>query len=96
LPCPIAEDEPTETHLTPGYTPNELARRLRVSPDRVRDWIRRGELKAINTASRGGRPRFVVLPDQLEAFIAGRKAATSPAAPKPKRQKRTGKVDYYP
>jgi excisionase family DNA binding protein len=96
LSFPIDDDGPADTPLSPGYTPNELARRLRVSPDRVRDWIRRGELRAINTAPRGGRPRFVILLDQLEAFIAGRQAVTSPACLKTKRNKRTEKVDYYP
>ena len=50
-----------------GWTPNELARLLRVSPDRICDWIKRGELSAINTATHPyGRPRFVILPHHLE------------------------------
>jgi excisionase family DNA binding protein len=34
-----------------GLTVREVARRYRVSPDKVRAWIRRGELAAVNTAS---------------------------------------------
>jgi hypothetical protein len=78
-----------------GYKPRELARLLRVSPDRVRAWIRRGELRACNTADvHCGRPRFVVLPDQLADFLRGRQTAPPPAPAK--RRKRTSKVDFYP
>jgi excisionase family DNA binding protein len=80
-----------------GYTPNELARLLRVSADRVRAWIRSGELAAINTAPhRCGRPRFIVLPDHLEAFKKRRAAATPEARPARRRRQRTGEVDYFP
>jgi excisionase family DNA binding protein len=78
-----------------GYTPNELARVLRVSPDRIRAWIAAGELGAIDTARhRCGRPRYVVLPHHLAAFEA-RRAAAPP--PKPaRRRKRVAEIDYYP
>jgi len=65
---------------TTGYTPNELGRLLRVSPDRIRRWIAAGELGAINTApSRLSKPRFIVLPHHLAEFERSRAAA----APKP-------------
>jgi hypothetical protein len=86
-------ESPTEPAR--GYTPNELARVLRVSPDRIRAWIVSGELPALNTASaRCGRPRYVVLPTQLDAFIRGRQAA----APKPavRRRRRPAAMDYFP
>lgn len=77
-----------------GWTPNELARLLRVSPDRVRGWIVRGELQALNTAAtRCGRPRYVVLPHHLAAFEQGRRA--SEPAP-PRRRRRRPAKDYYP
>ncbi len=80
-----------------GYTPNELAKLLRVSPDRVRAWIRSGEMAAINTSSvRCAKPRFVVLPGQLAAWQERHLAAT-PAKPAPRRRRqRKGLVDYYP
>jgi excisionase family DNA binding protein len=79
-----------------GMTVREVARHLRVSPDRVRAWIRSGAMGAINTSeTRCGRPRFVVLPHHLADFERGRAAATVP--PKPaRRRKRTSPVDYYP
>lgn len=82
--------------LAPGLTVADVAKRFRVSPDKVRTWIRRGDLPAINTADRRcARPRFVVTPESLAAFERRRQAAT-PNAPKPKRRKRTALVDYYP
>jgi excisionase family DNA binding protein len=81
------------TAVQPGLTPSEVAKVLRVSPNKVRTWIDRGELEAVNTAdARCGKRRFVVLPEQLAAFTRGRQAATPP---KPRRRKRPVK-DYLP
>jgi len=52
-------------------TPPEVAKRLRVSPDKILAWIRRGELKAVNV-SNGGRPRFRISPNDLGAFLTSR------------------------
>ena len=80
-----------------GYTPAELARLLRVSPDRVRAWIKSGELPALNVAThRCGRPRFVILPQHLAEFEKRRRAATPVAKPSPRKRRATGIVDYYP
>lgn len=80
-----------------GYTPAELAKLLRVSPDKVRSWIKRGELSAIDTSSRRcGRPRFVILPHHLAEFEQRRKAATPPARPAPRRRQQAGFIDFYP
>jgi excisionase family DNA binding protein len=76
-------------------TPNELARLLRVSPDKVRAWIARGELKAVNTATTFcGKPRYVVLPHHLAEFEEKRHAAPPPTPPR--RRQRMYEVDYYP
>jgi excisionase family DNA binding protein len=78
-----------------GITPREVARLLRVSPDRVRAWIRSGQLGAINTApARCGRPRFVVLPHHLEAFEQARRAGPPPKPPL--RRREMHQIDYYP
>lgn len=80
---------------TQGMTPREVAKLLRVSRDRVRAWIKSGELGAINTAvTRCGKPQFVVLPHHLAEFARSRAAATR--APAPRRKKRTAVVDYFP
>lgn len=86
----IAADAPAPR----GYTPNEFARLARVSADKVRAWIRSGELGAIDTATaRCGRPRFVILPEHATAFAHRRSAAQQ--KPRPRRKRRVVK-DYYP
>jgi hypothetical protein len=78
-----------------GYTTADIARRYRVGEDKVRAWIKTGELVAVNTsATICGKPRYVVTPDSLATFE--QKRATNPP-PKPKRkQRRTQAIDFYP
>jgi excisionase family DNA binding protein len=79
-----------------GLTPTELAQLMRVSADRIRTWIRNGDLKAVNTAKvRCGKPRFVVLPWQLEEFVRGR-AAAEPPTPFRKKRREPDIEDYFP
>lgn len=83
--------------LAPGLTVRDVARRFRVGEDKVRGWIRRGELNAINTADRRCyRPRFVVTADALAAFEIGRAAATPNVAKPQRRRKQTHIIDFYP
>lgn len=81
--------------IAPGLTVADVAKRYRVSPDKVRAWIGRGELAAINTAAAlCGRPRWVVTPDALAEF-EGRRVGGPPPKPARRRRKRE-MVDYYP
>jgi excisionase family DNA binding protein len=83
------------TNNLAGLTVREVAKRYRVSPDKVRDWIAHGELGAINTSSTlCGKPRFVILTDHLAAFEQRRAAGRPPKAPR--RRSRKDWVDYYP
>jgi excisionase family DNA binding protein len=86
---------PDTTAPPAGLTVRDVARRFRVGEDKVRRWISRGELRAINTAmALCGRPRWVIPADALVAF-EGRRAGGPP--PKPaRRRKRTAIVDFYP
>jgi hypothetical protein len=85
----------TADTLPRGYTPNELAKVLRVSPDRIRSWIKTGQLGAIDTATTlCRRPRYVILPHLLAEFER-RRAAGPPPKPQ-RRRRRTALVDYYP
>lgn len=80
-----------------GYTVADFARRYRVGTGKVRGWIDRGELRAINTAALAcGRPRWVIPVDSIEEFER-RRAAAPPPKPKPARRKRKppGWVSYY-
>ena len=78
-----------------GLTVRDLARRYRVGEDKIRGWIRCGEMRAVNTATAlCGRPRWVVSPDALAEFERRR---VSGPIPQPKRpRKKTGIVDYFP
>jgi transposase len=81
--------------LTAGFTTRDVARRHRVDEEKVRGWIRRGELKAINTAAtRSGKPRWVVTPEALAAFEQCRSGGPPPKPPR--RRRRVAAVDYYP
>jgi excisionase family DNA binding protein len=78
-----------------GLTVREVARRYRVGEDKVRSWIARGELKAVNTAAAlCGRPRWVVPVDSLAEFE--RRRAGGPPPKPPRRRGRSALVDFYP
>jgi len=80
--------------LESGFTVADLARRYRVSPDKIRAWIRVGELCAINTSTAlCGKPRFVVTADALVAFEQRRHAGSPPKA---KRRRKAQQIDFYP
>jgi hypothetical protein len=75
IPTADCRIDPTTTlgvasqHAPAGLTVADVARRYRVGGDKVRRWIRRGELAAINTAAvLCARPRWVITPDALTAF----------------------------
>ena len=77
-----------------GLTVRDVARRYRVGEDKVRGWINRGELRAINTATiMCGKPRWIVLSDDLAAFERHR---TGGPPPKPRRRRAAGLIDFYP
>lgn len=89
---------------TPDYTPNsrhgltvaEVARRYRVGEDKVRGWIKRGELRAVNTAAAiCARPRFVIPPEALAEFEQ-RHSAAAPQRPARRPRRRTLEIDFYP
>jgi len=88
----------SDTPLSPttGLTVRDVARRYRVGPDKVRSWIARGELTAINTgAVLCGRPRWVIPPDALAAFEQRRAGGPPPKAP-PRKRRRPEIIDFYP
>jgi hypothetical protein len=78
-----------------SLTVSEVAKRYRISRDKVRGFITRGELVAVNVAATlCGRPRFVITPEALARFEKRREAAFPP---KPQRRKKpTGLVDFFP
>jgi len=91
---PGAVVEAPSSVVAARLTVRDVARRYRVGPDKVRGWINRGLLRAINTADKlCRRPRWVVLPESLAEFERQR---TSGPPPEPlRRRRRRTMVDYY-
>ena len=69
-------------------TPPALAKLWGVSVDKIIAFIRRGELRAIDSSSDRGspRPRFLIDHKDIEAFELAR--AVAPPAPKTRRRRR--------
>jgi len=88
----------TDTTLpATGLTIREFARRHRMGPDRVRGMVQRGELGAVNTAARRcGKPRCIILPEHVAAWVAAHQATTATPKPAPRRRRQAGLTDYYP
>ena len=71
-------------------TPPQLAKRWGVSPDKVLTWIRNGELKAVNVATRrSSRPRYMIDVEAIKEFELVRSAATCPVARTTRRKVRS-------
>lgn len=86
---------PTETTPTAGFTVEDLARRWRVSPDKIRALIRKGELAAVNLAGTlAGRPQLRVMPEAVSEFEQRRSAGPPPKPPA--RRPRLKVHDFYP
>jgi transposase len=97
LPVPGSSSAHEGLHSFPaaGFTVREVARRYRVGEDKVRTWIARGELAAVNTAAAlCGRPRWVVCPEALRQFERRRNSAPPPKPVRSRRRRQ--EVDFYP
>lgn len=68
----------------------EVAKHLRVRPNKVLAWIRDGELRAYNVAARHGglRPKYRVNPEDLAAFSQRRAVVASPSPAQPAGRRR--------
>ncbi len=78
-----------------AISPNQLSKQLGIRPQKVLGWIARGELQAVNLADHtGGRPRWKILPEALEAFLAGRQSLPA-VAPARRRKRLVGIKEYY-
>jgi excisionase family DNA binding protein len=76
-------------------TPPQVAEQLGIDAAKVITWIRSGELPAANVATRvGGRPRWRIGPNDLEAFLERRRSPTPPA-PRPKRRRFDGITEFF-
>jgi hypothetical protein len=81
----------TTATLSKKLTPPELAKRYGIESVKVLAWIRSGELRAINIATRpDGRPRFLIDEEDVIAF-ENRRAANSQPKPEPPRHRQAGR-----
>lgn len=73
-------------------SPPQLAAEWGIDPEKIITWIRNGELRATNVATRidGKRPRWLIDRDDIAAFEAAR---SSKPTPKPRRRKRQHDID---
>lgn len=79
---PSEPAEPSKPDPADGrpLTVPEVAKHLRVSPDKVLGWIRSGALRAYNvTAQENGRPKYRVSREDLESFLLQHSAISRPA-----------------
>ncbi len=88
LPVTLAgATEPSERTAVRTGTPltvPEVAKFLRVSPDKVLSWIRSGRLRGYNVAEReNGRPKYRVNPEDLDAFANRRSVVRPPSTGRP-------------
>lgn len=77
-------------------TPPDVARHLGVDADKVRGWISRGELVAVNVATTlGGRPRWRIRTEDLEAFLLRRQSQSPAVRPSRRRAKKSQLIEFF-
>jgi hypothetical protein len=83
---------------TDALTPPNVAKMLGVNTGKVLSWIRTGQLKAANVTKKpGGRPKYRILPADLEVFLARLQPTPAPVrTPQRKRKLPPGMIDFYP
>ena len=86
---------PTADAPLAGYTVSDLCRRWRIGPDKVRAFLRRGELIGVNVATNlSGKPLWRITAESVERFE--RRRSSEPPPKPPRRRRRSALVDYYP
>jgi hypothetical protein len=77
-----------------GFSVADLCRRWKVGPDKVRAFLRRGELVGVNVATNlCARPQWRITRESVGLFERRRSSAPPP---KPLRRRRPVLIDYYP
>jgi hypothetical protein len=79
-----------------GYSVPDLAMRWKVSEEKIRGWLARGELVAVNVASNlASKPQWRVLHLSVERFEQ-RRSSAPPPKPVRRRRRTLAVVDYFP
>lgn len=76
------------------YSIREIRERYGVGEHTVLAWVRRGELRAIDVSRKpGGRPKWRITQEALDAFEAHRTPTPPPS--RAKRRRPAGVIEYY-
>lgn len=79
----------------PFLSVKQICELLALSEHAVLGLIRSGELRAIDVSQRaGGKPRWRILPDDLDGFISRRSVTPSPMR-KQRRRKAANVIEYF-
>ena len=81
--------------MSTRLTPPELARALRVDVHTVLDWIKSGQLRAVNVGTPGKRPRWRIDPADVAAFEATRTAQPQGRTPRRKKSASGWQYQYF-
>ena len=82
--------------LRSKLTPPQLAEKWGISPEKVLGWIRSGELRAVNAASRrDGRPRFLIDVDDIAAFEERRAVHSTPRVARKKNHPERNIIEFF-
>ncbi len=77
------------------FRPPELAKRYGVEPSKIIAWIRSGELRAVNIATRPtGRPRYIIDEEDVVAFEE-RREARPPVKTERRPRRQTGTREFF-
>ena len=80
----------------PFYTVKQTAQLLAIREHSVLTLIRKGELRAIDVSmTPGGKPRWRILPDDLDAFILRRTHEASPVRYRRRNKPKTNVKQYF-
>jgi excisionase family DNA binding protein len=77
------------------HSPPDIAKQLGINDTKVLTWIRNGELIAIDISTvRGGRPRWRIRHEDLEAFLQKRRT-TKPVSARRRQKAATSGPNYF-
>src|SRR5712692_2208597 len=94
--CPtVGESREFGAVATQGFSVADLCRRWKIGADKIRAFLRRGDLVGINVATNlSGRPQWRITRESVELFE--RRRSSAPAERPQRRRRRPQLVDYYP
>jgi hypothetical protein len=79
-----------------GFTIADLCVRWKVGPDKIRAFLRRGELVGVNlSANLSARPQWRITEQSVALFERRRSSAPCPKPPS-RRRRAPAEIDFYP